>query len=313
MGFSRHQGTTSRAFDLRGVVEAITPLLERAVTSAVTLKHERAVQPFMLRGDSAQLEQVIMNLALNARDAMPQGGQVVVRLADLTRDGVPGVALEVEDTGTGIAPEHRAHVFEAFYTTKPESKGTGLGLATVVSIVEAHGGQVDFDTELGRGTVFRVWLPTVVAEQILAATDTVGAFEVTTAVRDGGAVLVVEDDPRILKNATRILRAAGHRVVGVASGTEAQRLAAETRFDVILMDAVMPGLSGPELYAALHAAQPRACVIVTMGFATNDFGRDFFDGGDRMRVQKPYGRADLVEVVGLAVNRARTPVPASVA
>jgi CheY-like chemotaxis protein len=226
---------------------------------------------------------------------------------------VPGVALEVEDTGTGIAPEHRAHVFEAFYTTKPESKGTGLGLATVVSIVEAHGGQVDFDTELGRGTVFRVWLPTVVAEQILAATDTVGAFEVTTAVRDGGAVLVVEDDPRILKNATRILRAAGHRVVGVASGTEAQRLAAETRFDVILMDAVMPGLSGPELYAALHAAQPRACVIVTMGFATNDFGRDFFDGGDRMRVQKPYGRADLVEVVGLAVNRARTPVPASVA
>jgi DNA-binding NarL/FixJ family response regulator len=102
-------------------------------------------------------------------------------------------------------------------------------------------------------------------------------------------------------------------VVGVASGTEAQRLAAETRFDVILMDAVMPGLSGPELYAALHAAQPRACVIVTMGFATNDFGRDFFDGGDRMRVQKPYGRADLVEVVGLAVNRARTPVPASVA
>jgi CheY-like chemotaxis protein len=189
-------------------------------------------------------------------------------------------AFPHHETGR-IAPEHRAHVFEAFYTTKPESKGTGLGLATVVSIVEAHGGQVDFDTELGRGTVFRVWLPTVLAEQILAATDTVGAFEVTTAVRDGGAVLVVEDDPRILKNATRILRAAGHRVVGVASGTEAQRLAAETRFDVILMDAVMPGLSGPELYAALHAAQPRACVIVTMGFATNDFGRDFFDGGDR--------------------------------
>ena len=313
MGFSRHQGATSRAFDLRGVVEAITPLLERAVTSAVTLKHERAAQPFMLRGDSAQLEQVIMNLVLNARDAMPQGGQVVVRLADLTRDGVPGVALEVEDTGTGIAPEHRARVFEAFYTTKPEGKGTGLGLATVVSIVEAHGGQVDYDTELGRGTVFRVWLPTVVVEQSLAATDTLGAFEVTTAVRDGGAVLVVEDDPRILKNATRILRAAGHRVIGAASGTEAQRLAAETRFDVIVMDAVMPGRSGPELYAVLHAAQPRACVIVTTGFATNDFGRDFFDGGDRVLVQKPYGRADLVEVVRLAVNRARTPVPASVA
>jgi CheY-like chemotaxis protein len=225
-----------------------------------------------VRADRGQLEQVVMNLAINARDAMPDGGVVTIETANVALDAAyarthlslaPGsyVALTVTDTGCGMTHEVQGHLFEPFFTTKARGKGTGLGLATVHGIVTQSGGSVNVYSEVGRGSSFRVYLPMADASPLQVA-PLADARPRTAAV----TVLVVEDSDGLRELARRLLEDLGHTAVVAANAEEATRLFKTAAIDVLLTDVVMPGTSGPDLASRLLEEQPTLRVVYMSGY-----------------------------------------------
>jgi CheY-like chemotaxis protein len=235
----------------------------------------RAMAP--MKADRGQVEQIILNLALNARDAMPTGGKLTIETHNVGSDECcakahfaappgPCVALTVTDTGTGMTPEVRAHLFEPFFTTKGVGKGTGLGLATVHGIVTRSGGSVTVDSEIGAGTSFRVYFP-----QADAVTQAVAAqpAEVPSPV-EARTVLVVEDSAGLRELTRRLLERQGHNVLLAANADEALRLfEGNPSIDLLLTDVVMPGASGPELVVQLTRRRPLLKVIYMSGYTAD--------------------------------------------
>jgi two-component system cell cycle sensor histidine kinase/response regulator CckA len=310
LAFARQQALNPRIIDLNDAVAAMAGLLRRLLGSRVRLTVAVEQPGRRIRMDPTQLDQVIMNLALNARDAMPEGGElrivtghaVVLHPVQLHQDELPPgryAVLEVTDSGTGIAPEVLPRIFDPFFTTKRDQGGHGLGLATVHGIVRQSGGFIGAESKAGAGTTFRIWLPRHegAAEPAAAAAAAVPRAEPPRpAAADGDApVLLVEDEAPLLRLAERALTRAGFAVLPAASAEEALELldAGAPAPLALVSDVVMPGMDGLALAARLRARDPGLPVLLVSGYAEVALGRDLDAEGLKL-LPKPYGLADLV-------------------
>lgn len=255
--------------------------------------------------DPGQLEQVVMNLAVNARDAMPQGGRLTLETADVEIDDAfvsrhpgsaagPHVLLAVADTGSGMSPEVLARMFEPFFTTKPQGQGTGLGLSTVYGIVKQHGGYIAVESQPNRGTTFKICFPRVDA----AAEETVedkGSPRTTTA-RENGTILVVDDDRDVRELIREVLAPRGYTILEADSGSEALHVAEGHQgvIDLLLTDVVMPSTSGRELAERLAALRPETKVLYISGY-TDDRLVHYGVLAERLQLlPKPFNPSQLI-------------------
>jgi len=272
LAFSRKEIIEPRLLDLNRVLADMREMLERLIGEDVKVVLRLRPELAAVRADRGQLEQVVMNLAVNARDAMPNGGLVAIETANVTLDAAyakthlslePGsyVALTVTDSGCGMTPEVQGHLFEPFFTTKERGKGTGLGLATVHGIVTRSGGSVHVYSEIGKGSSFRVYLPTADAQPVPVAPPTEPRPRTS-----GLTILVVEDAEGLRELARRLLEELGHTAVVAANADEATRLFRTEAVDVLLTDVVMPGTSGPDLAGRLLKERPTLKVVYMSGY-----------------------------------------------
>jgi len=318
LAFSRKQILRLIVLDANAVVRDIATMIGRLVGNRIELCVNLEADPAAVRADRGQLEQVLINLAVNARDAMPDGGVLTIRTAfveitkaDATRlyQSKPGkyVRLSVSDTGLGMPPDVQARVFEPFFTTKEPGKGTGIGLATVYGIVKQSGGFILLTSELETGTTFDVYLP--LAARVAAAAGRAGvrpeeprAGEVT--------VLLVEDLRRVRELGRKILAREGYRVLTAESGSQALDLARNgaERIDLLLTDVVMPGMSGPELVRALQGIRPDTAVVYMSGYTGDVLDQQGIDRDAAAFLEKPFTPAALSQTVrqALAARERRT-------
>jgi len=305
LAYSRKQVLQPRELDLNLVVKSIRPMLERLLGEEIEVQVALSAQRAMVRADPSQLEQVIMNLALNARDAMPGGGVVRIEtsLVDLGA-GRPGglaegpkgrcVMLTVSDSGVGMDEATRLRIFEPFFTTKPMGQGTGLGLSMVQGIVMQSGGSVEVESEPGRGTTLRVCLPAL-AE---TAAETVGRASLPEP-RGTETILVVEDQPEVLRYAVVALRAYGYQVMEASSADEAFAMIArdEGPIHLVLTDVVMPNMGGVRLAAQLEQIRPGIRVLFMSGYAEEIGGDAASVGAGGLFIQKPFSPRALAAKV----------------
>jgi PAS domain S-box-containing protein len=295
LAFGRRAVLDPRVVDPNAVVADMGKLLRRLIGEDVELATALGKGVSRVRVDPGQFGQVLMNLAVNARDAMPTGGKLTIETQDVVLDAEyarlhPGVApgryvmTAVADTGSGMAAEVRDRIFEPFFTTKSPGKGTGLGLATVYGIVKQSGGHLDVYSEVGTGSVFKVYLPAVGES---AAGPAAGPGEVRGGVE---TVLLVEDQEEVRKFAALALRAFGYTVVPAPGGAEALQLVdrGEVRPDVLLTDVVMPGMSGRELAGRLWGRCPGLRVLFMSGYTDDAVVRHGVLGADAAFLQKPF-------------------------
>jgi PAS domain S-box-containing protein len=305
LAFSRRQILQPRVISLNQTVSDLEKLLRRLLGEDIQIGVHLAEDLGSVQADPGQLEQVLVNLAVNARDAMPRGGRLLIETANVELDEhyadqhvttQPGrfVQLSVSDTGTGMPPEVLEHVFEPFFTTKEQGKGTGLGLATVYGIVKQSGGNIWVYSEPGQGTTFKIYLPRVEAP---AAVD---AARPAAGVATGSeTVLLVEDEEGVRRIAARILRSAGYQVLSAASGPEALAIV-ETHagaLDLLLTDVVMPRMSGRELADRLVALRPGLRVLFASGYTDEAIvHHGVLDPGTHF-IGKPFSAAELTRKV----------------
>jgi signal transduction histidine kinase/HAMP domain-containing protein/ActR/RegA family two-component response regulator len=317
--FSRKNVMQPKPLDLREVVAQLSKMLERLLGE--TIKLELNVPAFipLVQGDTGMIEQVLMNLAVNARDAMPKGGILMISTSAVEVGEVyaatqpearPGsfVCLRVSDTGCGIDSITMRRIFEPFFTTKEVGKGTGLGLATVYGIVKQHGGWVQVASQVGVGTTFNVFFPAS-GEPILAQ-----PMETTVPeeVRGGEeTILVVEDEPVLRDMANLILCDAGYKVLEAATGAEALEVWERHQGEIhlLLTDMVMPeGMSGMELAQRLLSARPDLKIIFASGYSMDDLDTDFIRDGHAVFLQKPYTHITLSKAVRDCLDGQAAPV-----
>jgi signal transduction histidine kinase/ActR/RegA family two-component response regulator len=296
LAFSRRQHLDLRVLDLNEEVRAFDALLPRLIGEDVKVRLALAPGPAPVRGDRGQLQQVLMNLSVNARDAMPNGG--VLELG--TTAGPDGTfVLSVRDSGVGMTPEVRSRLFEPFFTTKPVGKGTGLGLSTSHGIVKQHGGEIEVESAPGAGTTFRIVLPRAGPEPEPEAT----AADVEP--RAGtGMILLVEDEPLVRQLAKRVLSSAGYAVVEAEDGAGA--LAAARRLhaiDLLITDVVMPGIGGRELRDRIHADRPGLPVLFMSGYpALPGSGEDIAWAASDRVLAKPFTSEELLAQVEAVIG-----------
>jgi PAS domain S-box-containing protein len=290
LAFGRKQVLRPAVLDVNAIVHDVERLLSRLIGEHITLELELQPDLRSVLADRGQFEQVLVNLAVNARDAMPSGG----RLSISTGCDDFEVWLRVRDSGTGIAPEHVQHIFEPFFTTKEKDKGTGLGLATVYGIVEQSGGRITVETELGRGTAFTIRFPA--AHRKPAETSPAPARKSAANVPEA-TVLLVEDEDAVRRFVAAALRSAGLRVVEASSPAEAIQLlrAGSVPFDVLLSDVVMPGMNGFDLAVEARRILPNLRAIFMSGYAEGALAQGARPGPDDVVLMKPFSTDVLVE------------------
>ncbi|HEY2981352.1 MAG TPA: ATP-binding protein [Anaerolineales bacterium] len=263
LAFACKQVLDPRVIDVNGVVSSLERMMRKIIGENVRLEADLAPMPMLVMTDAAQLEQVIVNLVTNARDAMPAGGLVRIQVGctNLTDNEKPGLAgeyvtLVVSDNGAGMDENTRQHVFEPFFTTKAAGRGTGLGLATAQGFVLQSGGQIEVESDIGKGSSFRIYLPRR-ADAPPAQAD----FSIET-------VLLVDDQEMVRRVAQRILEHAGYRVLVASEGEEALRVAQQHdgSIDILVSDVMMPGMSGVELSKRITSIRPRIKVLLISGY-----------------------------------------------
>lgn len=302
LAFSRKQVLSPDLLNLSSNVESTAKMLQRLIGEDIRLVVDAESSLSPVFADPGQIEQVLMNLAVNARDAMPTGGTLTIttRNADGRHPMVlqhpelgagPHVVVTVADTGTGMTPDVQARIFEPFFTTKGVGKGTGLGLATVYGIIEQSGGHIFVDSEVGRGTTFAIVLP--VAPPNVKALGR--GIEKSITARGTETLLLADDDDGLRWITSRFLRAAGYRVLEAKDGPEALAIAAAHigPLHALLADVVMPGMSGPELATALVARRPGLKVLFTSGYTEDAMLRKEFSSDVEHFLPKPYTGAQL--------------------
>jgi PAS domain S-box-containing protein len=308
LAFSRKQVLQPRVVDPNAVVQGLGPMLQRLLGEDVELVIE-ATAGARVKADPGQLEQVIVNLAVNARDAMPGGGRLVIAITFVELDeatarqhgGLPGpyVELSVTDSGVGMDAETQARIFEPFFTTKDPGQGTGLGLATVYGIVKQHQGAIAVETAPGLGTTFRIYLP--------ATTDAAEALggESTRGLPAGSeTILVVEDEDEVRALARDILLQVGYTVLEAANGPEAIALCDNYHHTIhlLLSDVIMPQMNGQELAQRLQQARPDIKVLYMSGYTADALGPRALLAADRVLVQKPFTPDSLARRVRQAID-----------
>jgi PAS domain S-box-containing protein len=305
LAFSRKQVLQPRRLDLNEAVEEVVPMLRRLIGEDVELVTVLEPTAGWVEVDPGQLQQVLLNLVVNARDAMPQGGQLSIevrntqlwnRLEDeaFSVEAGPYVHLTVRDTGAGMDAATRARVFEPFFTTKEPEKGTGLGLATVYGIVKQSGGYITVASALGQGTSFHVYLPRV--ESGAAAGGVTADGPASPPGR--GTILLVEDEEQVRMLMSRVLQASGYTVLEAAAGTDAVAYGREHPgpIDLLVTDVVMPGMSGREVVEQVAAARPGLRVLYMSGYTDDAMLRHGVGAGTQL-LQKPFSSAALVRKV----------------
>jgi CheY-like chemotaxis protein len=288
-------------------------MLRRIIGEQIELRTALAEDLGRVRADPGQIEQVLMNLVVNARDAMPRGGRLLVATSNVTLGddharAHPGAKagryalLAVSDEGEGMSEEVRARIFEPFFTTKPEGKGTGLGLSTVYGIVEQSQGHVDLESEVGRGTTFKVYLPRVEAEAEAAATS---LPEDPAAGAASGIILLVEDEDALRLLVREVLEAAGYSIL---EAEDPERALAASRshvgpIDLVLTDLVMPGLGGRELVERLREGRPGLRALFMSGYTDPAAHQtEGLETGTTF-LPKPFAPTVLLRAVRLALTR----------
>jgi PAS domain S-box-containing protein len=295
--FSRREATKPEALDLNGVIEGARHLLGRLVRDDITLKVELATEPLPVFADRGKLDQVLMNLVVNASDAMPEGGQLTIRsgVAEGER-----VWLSVEDTGDGIPPAIRERIFEPFFTTKGD-QGSGLGLSVVHGIVTQHGGAIRIADREGGGTIFHIELPKAQPAAGRAIPEP-RAGEGDLPLGAGERILVVEDEDAARGALVDLLTMLGYLVTGVASSEDAGRLPVEPVYDLLLTDLLLPGASGADLVRGLQARWRRLKVILMSGYAEDEAVRRGVGGGWVRFLQKPFDMKTLAQEVAAVLH-----------
>ncbi|AOS45369.1 Blue-light-activated protein [Lacunisphaera limnophila] len=322
LAFSRLQVVSMRSLDLNEAVSQLAKLLRRLLGEDIAMQLDFAPERLGFRGDASMIDQVVINLAVNARDAMPGGGVLRITTGHETRTArtgnepargpAPGeyVRLTVSDSGQGIPPEVLPKIFEPFFTTKEVGKGTGLGLATAFGIIQQHDGWIEVDSEPGRGTTFRVYLPR------LADLPAGAQASRPAAARrgQGELILLVEDEPAVREIGVRALTGQGYRVLSAAHSQAALELWREHQADITLLltDLIMPGgMSGLQLSRLLLAERPDLRVIYSSGYSREIAGKELAMEDGVNYLAKPYELEDLYRIVRDAIDggRSRPPFP----
>jgi PAS domain S-box-containing protein len=306
LAFSRKQVLEPKILDLNSIVADVEKMLRRLIGEDIDLKIVPSQSLGKVKADRGQIEQVILNLAVNARDAMPRGGQLKIQTANVDLDEtaarslryvVPGryVMLQVSDTGTGMTPEVQAHIFEPFYTTKEQGKGTGLGLATVYGVIKQSGGYILLHSEVGKGARFDVYLPRAegVAEVAPPSEAPIKRVQGSTT------ILLVEDESSLRKLTGNTLKEAGYKVLEAGEAFQAMELAKEFdgTIDLLLTDVVMPGLSGRELAEKLRPERPEMRVLYISGYTDGAVATHGVLESGITILRKPFTRAQLLRNV----------------
>jgi two-component system cell cycle sensor histidine kinase/response regulator CckA len=313
LAFSRMQVLQPRVMNLNGVVEEMGKLIPRLIGEDIELVIRTSTDLGTIRADASQMEQIIMNLAVNARDAMPGGGKLRIETSNAELDQTysaahpvvqPGhyVLLAVTDTGTGMDMETQAHIFEPFFTTKEQGKGTGLGLSTVYGVVKQSGGFIWVYSELGKGTSFKIYLP-----RVDQAAEKPGAPKPYVEVPRGTeTVLLAEDEQDVREVAREFLESGGYKVLEASNAADALRLVGEHKgaIDLLVTDMVMPGMTGQELAARLQQQRSDLCVVYMSGYSEHAAAEAAQADASVRLLTKPFSRAAILRAVREVLNRA---------
>jgi two-component system cell cycle sensor histidine kinase/response regulator CckA len=305
LAFSRQQSLEPRIFDLNQLVRDLNILLVRLIGEDIEVLTRLADEPLAVKADPGQMEQVVLNLAINARDAMPRGGKLIISTSRRRLDGENAIVqglpdndycvISISDNGCGIAPDVLPHIFEPFFTTKAEGEGTGLGLATVYGIVQQSGGAIHAYSEKGTGTTMTVLIPSATGPSEVAKareSEPMGIGDET--------VLIAEDDVRVLKLVSQCLSARGFKVLEAANGEDAWeilRARGVGGVDLLVTDVVMPVLTGPVLGARAIAVFPQLKILFMSGYTEEVIQQHGVTDGNSAFLQKPFAPRDLVRTV----------------
>ena len=323
LAFSRRQMLQPKVLMLADTLPELSNWVRRVVGERVAMNFEHGPDLWLVKADENELNQAIINLVVNARDAMPEGGAVTISTENVTLDRdmpigtgkMPAgdyVAIDVADTGSGIPKELLDKVFEPFFTTKPVGQGTGLGLSTVYGIVKQTGGYITVESELGRGTTFRIYLPRYVP----AAGEIVEAKQAPAPARDvtgEGTLLLVEDEDPVRAFAARALRLKGYTVLEANCGEAALDIVRNEKrpIDLLVSDVVMPGMDGPTLARTARKLRPEMHVLFVSGYA----GSAFTDADQKLEdvhfLPKPFGLKQLAAKVKDVLSGAQPGGPPS--
>jgi signal transduction histidine kinase/CheY-like chemotaxis protein len=316
LAFSRQQVLEPKVLDLNAVVADMSKMLHRLIGEDIDLVTVPAPDLGHVKADQGQMEQVIMNLAVNARDAMPQGGKLTITTANADLDdvyvrqhlaGAPGpyVVLQVSDTGCGMDRDTQARIFEPFFTTKESGKGTGLGLSTVYGVVKQSEGYIWVYSEPGQGTTFKIYLPRV--DQPETPAEPVSG--VRKDARGTETILVVEDAQALRELTRELLESAGYTVLEASDGAEALRIAKEHHgpIHLLLTDVVMPGMDGRALAESMVVSHPDLKVLYVSGYTDDAILRHGIFDSKITLLQKPFRREDLTRKVRDVLGPAKHP------
>jgi two-component system, cell cycle sensor histidine kinase and response regulator CckA len=305
LAFSRKQTLQPRILQLNAVVSELDQMLQRLVGEHIKIRTVTTPSLAAVKADPGQIQQVVLNLVVNARDAMPRGGSLTIETSNVELDAsysrihpevTPGnfVMLAVSDNGTGMTPDVKARAFEPFFTTKEPGAGTGLGLATCHGIVRQSGGHITVYSEVGLGTTFKIYLPAVVDLPVRGEPAPTRA----AARRGTETVLLVEDDSTVREMGHLLLGSFGYNVVVAANGVEAlARYAENSNLRMLVTDVVMPDMGGRELVRRMRTLCPQLRVLFTSGYTFNNIEHaDLLEDGTRF-LQKPYTSVQLAEAV----------------
>ncbi len=303
MGFARRGQLQIAHVNLHTILDEVTALLRHSVDKRIRLVQDMTATNPWISGDPSQLQSALLNLGLNARDAMPRGGEIVMKTYNEPYGGTDGIAIEVRDTGCGIPPELLGRIFEPFFTTKELGKGTGLGLASVYGCVKSHNGDIEVESTPGRGTTFRIRLPVREPGAVVAEPG----VKKDEPVLRGGLALVVDDEEMILSVATKNLVKLGFEVVAIGEPNQALAWVAERpgSIDLVLLDMTMPAMNGAEVFRAIRALDPDIPILLMSGYTTNPDVPELLQTGRARFLAKPFRAEELAKEARLLVGQAQ--------
>jgi CheY-like chemotaxis protein len=309
LGFARKGKNQNVPVNLNKVIREVVGLLGRTIDKNIHISQHLCADGTIM-GDPNQMQQVILNLAVNARDAMPKGGTLLIEMATtfldeelciMHEDVVPGqyIVVTVTDTGCGIHQEQLGRIMEPFFTTKEKGKGTGMGLAMVYGIVKNHGGAIHVSSEVGKGSIFKVFLPLVADKP-----DATVKGRMDEPIRGTGHILLVDDEDVVRKIASEMLRMLGYKVATAASGQEAVDYYREfsNEIDLIVLDMVMPEMNGQECFRELKIINPGVRAVLSTGYGLNGKAQEIIDEGMFGFITKPYHLREFSEAIKNALT-----------